>query len=85
MQQGEVPCGVYQTGAMENWGLITYRETDLLVNPTDSGVVDMRNVALTVAHEMAHLVRASHPLAVCVVVEEQSEQSAPDLGRGRPG
>jgi aminopeptidase N len=48
---------------MENWGLITYRETDLLVNPTDSGVVDMRNVAMTVAHEMAHLVSASRPPA----------------------
>ncbi len=41
-------------GAMENWGLITFREAAVLVADT-AGVVDRMRVAVTVAHEMAHL------------------------------
>jgi len=43
----------FSAGAMENWGLITYRQTALLVTPTSS-VSDKRYVAKVVAHEMAH-------------------------------
>ncbi len=41
-------------GAMENWGLITFREAAVLVADT-AGVIDRMRVAVTVAHEMAHL------------------------------
>ena len=41
-------------GAMENWGLITFRETALLVTNTAS-VADRMRVAIVIAHEMAHL------------------------------
>lgn len=40
--------------AMENWGLITFRETALLLDPTISTIDDKRNIALVVAHEIAH-------------------------------
>lgn len=43
----------FSAGAMENWGLITYRETALLVTP-DSGPRDVQRVAVVVAHELAH-------------------------------
>jgi hypothetical protein len=41
-------------GAMENWGLITFRETAVLVADTAS-VADRMRVAIVIAHEMAHL------------------------------
>ena len=43
-------------GAMENWGLITYRETALLLSE-DSSLRSLRSVVATIAHEMSHLVR----------------------------
>ncbi|XP_059152316.1 puromycin-sensitive aminopeptidase-like [Physella acuta] len=44
----------FAIGAMENWGLITYRETALLVNPNDSSASSRQYVALVVAHELSH-------------------------------
>jgi puromycin-sensitive aminopeptidase len=40
--------------AMENWGLITFGETALLVHPTESSQAGKSYVALLVAHEIAH-------------------------------
>lgn len=39
---------------MENWGLITYRETDLLYSPTRDLESNKRRVSLVVSHELAH-------------------------------
>jgi aminopeptidase N len=44
----------FEAGAMENFGCITYRETDLLVDSKTSGISDRKRVAVVVAHEMAH-------------------------------
>ena len=41
-------------GAMENWGLITYREARVLVAP-DSAAAAKESAALVVGHEMAHM------------------------------
>nr|XP_023015706.1 puromycin-sensitive aminopeptidase-like [Leptinotarsa decemlineata] len=41
-------------GAMENWGLVTYRETCLLVDPQNSSAVSKQWIALVVGHELAH-------------------------------
>lgn len=43
----------FLAGAMENWGLITFRETSLLVG-TDSAALERQVVASVVAHELAH-------------------------------
>lgn len=40
---------------MENWGLVTYREVALLVDPAKSSTRQKSRVALVVAHELAHL------------------------------
>jgi aminopeptidase N/puromycin-sensitive aminopeptidase len=44
----------FEAGAMENFGAITYRETDLLVDPKTASVGAKKEVALVIAHEMAH-------------------------------
>lgn len=44
----------FASGAMENWGLITFRETCLLVDKNNSSLVNQQNVALVIAHEIAH-------------------------------
>ncbi len=44
----------FAAGAMENWGAITFRETALLGDEKSLAVESMRNVAETVAHELAH-------------------------------
>ncbi len=44
----------FSSGAMENWGAITYRESALLVDPEHSSLGNKQWVALVVAHELAH-------------------------------
>ena len=44
----------FSAGAMENWGLITYRETALLYEPGVSSLMNKHYVALVIAHELAH-------------------------------
>ncbi|XP_044537581.1 glutamyl aminopeptidase [Gracilinanus agilis] len=44
----------FGTGAMENWGLITYRETNLLYDPEESASSNKQRVAAVVAHELVH-------------------------------
>ncbi|KAF8960586.1 hypothetical protein BGZ46_001541 [Entomortierella lignicola] len=44
----------FDAGAMENWGLITYRTTALLYDERSSDTADKEEVAYTVAHELAH-------------------------------
>jgi len=39
---------------MENFGAITYRETAMLIDPKNASVGAKKEVALTIAHEMAH-------------------------------
>nr|XP_046263496.1 aminopeptidase Ey-like isoform X2 [Scatophagus argus] len=45
----------FGAGAMENWGLITYRETALLYNPGVSSNGDKEWVATVISHELAHM------------------------------
>jgi puromycin-sensitive aminopeptidase len=44
----------FEAGAMENAGAIFYRESALLLDPAQATLDAMRQVAMTVAHEMAH-------------------------------
>ena len=43
----------FEAGAMENWGLVTYRESMLLVGESAT-LGDKKGVAMTVAHELSH-------------------------------
>jgi len=44
----------FEAGAMENFGAITYRETALLLDPKTASENAKTQVALVIAHEMAH-------------------------------
>jgi aminopeptidase N/puromycin-sensitive aminopeptidase len=44
----------FEAGAMENFGCITFRETEMLVDKKDGALSEKKEVAETVAHEMAH-------------------------------
>ena len=44
----------FVSGAMEHWGLVTFRETALLYNPRESSTSNKKRVATVVAHELAH-------------------------------
>ncbi|KAJ8480322.1 hypothetical protein OPV22_024049 [Ensete ventricosum] len=44
----------FAAGAMENYGLVTYRETALLFDDRHSAASNRQRVAVVVAHELAH-------------------------------
>ena len=44
----------FESGAMENWGLVTYRTADLLIDPKESRTKAKQRVAYVVCHELAH-------------------------------
>ena len=44
----------FSAGAMENWGLITYRVVDLLFDEKTAGAATKERVAEVVQHELAH-------------------------------
>lgn len=45
----------FNAGAMENWGLVTYRETALLYDPILSSTGNKERVSTVIAHELAHM------------------------------
>ncbi len=44
----------FSAGAMENWGLVTYREAYLLLDPENTAPKMKQLVATVIAHELAH-------------------------------
>ncbi|MGX4764012.1 M1 family metallopeptidase [Holzapfeliella sp. JNUCC 72] len=44
----------FSAGAMENWGLVTYREAYLLLDPDNTALSMKQVVATVIAHELAH-------------------------------
>jgi len=44
----------FSAGAMENWGLVTYREAYLLLDPDNTALDMKQRVATVIAHELAH-------------------------------
>ncbi|KAF8765157.1 Glutamyl aminopeptidase like protein [Argiope bruennichi] len=45
----------FSSGAMEHWGLITYRETNLLYDAEKSSPQNKQRIADIIAHEMTHM------------------------------
>jgi puromycin-sensitive aminopeptidase len=45
----------FMQGAMENLGCITYRMSDLLIDPATASLAEMERVAHVVLHELAHM------------------------------
>lgn len=46
----------FNSGAMENWGLITYRESAFFYKEGVSSETNKQRIASVVAHELAHMV-----------------------------
>ncbi|BDR57373.1 M1 family metallopeptidase [Xylocopilactobacillus apis] len=44
----------FSAGAMENWGLVTYREAYLLLDPDNTSLSTKQQAATVIAHELAH-------------------------------
>lgn len=44
----------FAAGAMENWGAVTFRESELLIDEDHSALATKQRVALVVTHELAH-------------------------------
>lgn len=44
----------FESGAMENWGLITYREVALLADPDNRSLSGEQYISMVVAHELSH-------------------------------
>ncbi|MBC7459372.1 M1 family metallopeptidase [Candidatus Saccharibacteria bacterium] len=44
----------FSAGAMENWGLVTYREIALLTDPKTGSLMTKQQAALTITHELSH-------------------------------
>ncbi|KAG7213582.1 hypothetical protein KM043_002837 [Ampulex compressa] len=45
----------FVSGAMENWGLVTYREARLLYDSNTSSTANKQDIATVVSHEFAHM------------------------------
>ncbi|XP_059207862.1 aminopeptidase N-like [Centropristis striata] len=45
----------FNAGAMENWGLVTYRETALLYDPIQSSTGNKERILTVISHELAHM------------------------------
>lgn len=53
-QSLQVALPDFSAGAMENWGMVTYREAYLLVDPDNTELAMKQVVATVIAHELAH-------------------------------
>ena len=53
-----------ESKAMEHWGLIGFKETALLYSPTENSLYNKQDVALIIAHELAHFVCAWHSFII---------------------
>jgi tricorn protease interacting factor F2/3 len=45
----------FESGAMENWGAITFREEALLIDPVNSSIADKQSVTQVISHELVHM------------------------------
>ena len=45
----------FSAGAMENWGLLTYRERNLLFEEDSTTLSAQQAIAAVIAHEQAHM------------------------------
>ena len=76
----------FNSGAMENWGIITYRESAMFYRKGVSSETNKQRIALIVAHELAHMVYVHH-LQNCMsnrlgLRTDLDEQNKVDIIRG---
>lgn len=52
--QVQIAIPDFESGAMENFGLITYRELSLLYNPKTDSTINQKYITLVISHEIVH-------------------------------
>ena len=52
----KIPVREYKFGAMENWGLVTYDDTRLMVHPNYTSYYHQERLTKTMSHELVHMV-----------------------------
>lgn len=79
----------FAAGAMENWGLITFRETDLLVPPGDpnaggASIHQLYYVPIVIAHEVSHMWFGAlpRPAVLCMLQVRTLPSEAPAVRAG---
>ncbi|XP_012524023.2 uncharacterized protein LOC105829586 [Monomorium pharaonis] len=45
----------FSAGAMENWGLVTFRESRMLYDPIESSIAAQQSVTSVIVHELSHM------------------------------
>ncbi|KAF8795593.1 Glutamyl aminopeptidase like protein [Argiope bruennichi] len=45
----------FSSGAMEHWGVITFRETNLLYDPHNASPQNLQRISSVISHEMTHM------------------------------
>lgn len=53
-QSYQLALSDFSAGAMENWGLVTYREAYMLLDPDNTTLNQKRLIATVITHELAH-------------------------------
>ncbi|KAF2892511.1 hypothetical protein ILUMI_13663 [Ignelater luminosus] len=54
MDQAAIPDDYFSAGSMENWGLVTYKETNLLYSDKTTTTSRKQTIATIIAHEFGH-------------------------------
>ena len=62
----------FSAGAMENWGLVLYRESSILHDDVVSSMSNKLWVSLVIAHEIAHTVHTDKTLSGPVLSRARS-------------
>jgi len=50
-----IPITDLSSGAMENWGLVTFHDSVVLFNESIDSIIDEEITTLVVSHELAHM------------------------------
>ena len=66
----QVALREFGAGAMENWGLVLYDDTRLLVHPNYTSFYDMYRFSKTMSHELVHMVIfiSLYHLCMCIIM-----------------
>ncbi|GBP46441.1 Membrane alanyl aminopeptidase [Eumeta japonica] len=54
MKNDHIALPDFPSGAMENWGMVNYREAYLLYDPQNTNIINKIFIATIMAHELAH-------------------------------
>lgn len=60
---------------MENWGCVTFREVDLLIDERTASLANKQRVAVVVAHEIAHMVCQGMMMMMMIANDDDNDDN----------